>query len=252
MNLENAKEEFLKYVDTFDKNNERAQLKRTHSLRVMNISREIAQSLELTKEEIDIATLIGLLHDIARFEQITKYGTFKDSESFDHGDYGEKILKKDLRKYIKETNYDQIIMSAVKNHNKYKIEKDLDNKTLMFCKIIRDADKLDIFFEAADFFWKEEKQNIEKSLISKTIQEQFMNQIQVKKTKNLKIQGVNKIIVIIAFIYDINYKKSFEILKENEYINKMIDKFNFKIEKTKNGIEEIRKIANNYIDEKIR
>lgn len=63
----------------------------------MKISKRIAKGMKLTQEEIDIATLIGLLHDIARFEQYTKYHTFKDAESIDHGDLGAEILKKTLK-----------------------------------------------------------------------------------------------------------------------------------------------------------
>ena len=94
----------------------------------MEISKEIAQGLRLTLEEIDIATLIGLLHDIARFEQYTQYHTFKDAQSIDHGDLGVEILNKDIRKYIETDKYDETIKLAVKNHNKYKIQEGLTQK----------------------------------------------------------------------------------------------------------------------------
>ena len=56
---------------------------------------------------------------------------------------------------------------------------------------------------------------------------------------------------VIAFIYDINYKTSFEIIKEKDYINKIIDRYNFKDQSTKIKVDEIKKIANEYIKEKI-
>ena len=90
-------------------------MKQEHSIRVMEISKQIAQGLNLNEEQVKVATLIGLLHDVARFEQFTKYRTFNDNESIDHGDYGVAILEKDIRKYIKTDKYDPIIKKAVKN-----------------------------------------------------------------------------------------------------------------------------------------
>ena len=125
MNLEKAKLEFIKYTQNYDLENENIERKQLHSLRVMDISNEIAKALNLEQEEIDLATLIGLLHDIARFEQYTQFKTYKDLESFDHGDFGAQILEKDIRKYVENKQFDEIIIKAVKNHNKFKIEEGL-------------------------------------------------------------------------------------------------------------------------------
>ena len=128
MNIEKAIEEFIKYTENYNLDGPRIEGKQKHSIRVMEISKEIAQGLRLTLEEIDIATLIGLLHDIARFEQYTQYHTFKDAQSIDHGDLGVEILNKDIRKYIETDKYDETIKLAVKNHNKYKIQEGLTQK----------------------------------------------------------------------------------------------------------------------------
>ena len=97
--LNKAKKEFIKYTEQYNLENENIKRKQLHSIRVMELSKEIATKLEMSQEDIDIATLIGLLHDIARFEQYTQFQTFRDLESFDHGDYAIKILEKDIRKY---------------------------------------------------------------------------------------------------------------------------------------------------------
>ena len=112
----------------------------------MDISNKIAEHLNLSNEEIQVATLIGLLHDIGRFEQFTRYATFRDRESVDHGDLGVEILKKDsyIKEYIDNEKYIDTIYLAVKNHNKYSIQLNLAERNLLFSKMIRDADKLDI------------------------------------------------------------------------------------------------------------
>lgn len=247
INLEKAKEEFIKYTEHYDLSNENIKRKQEHSLRVMQISKQIAEGL--MQEEIELATLIGLLHDIARFEQYTKYNTFKDLESIDHGDLGAEILQKDIRKYIEMEQYDNIIIKAVKNHNKYKIEEGLTEKEELFAKIVRDADKIDIFYESVQMFWKGKEEQVEQSIISKDTVEQFEKFTQIKSQKNET--EIDNVIRVIAFIFDVNFKSSFKILKEEEYINKILDRYNFKDEYTRQNVEKIRKIANQYVQNKM-
>ena len=251
INIEKAKEEFIEYVNRYDLSNNNIKLRQEHSMRVMAISTQIAEGLKLAQEEIELATLIGLLHDIARFEQYTQYQTFKDLESFDHADYALTILEKDIRKYIETNQYDNIIKKAIKNHNKYAIEDGLSAKELLFAKIIRDADKIDILYESAEKFWKGEENRVEKSKISKNVLDQFNSKKQIKKDKNIKLEPIEDIVFIIAFIVDINFKTSFEILKKEDYINRILNRYNIEDEFSRNAITEIRKNANQYIEEKI-
>lgn len=199
---------------------------------------------------MDIATLIGLLHDIARFEQYTKYHTFKDSESVDHGELGVEILNRDIRRYIETDQYDEIIKLAVKNHNKYKIQEDLNLKQKLFAQIIRDADKIDIFYESVEMFWKGRESLVEESTISVEVFKQFLDNTQVK-AENRKTP-IDDVIAIMAFIFDINFKISFQILKEQDYVNKTLNRYDMYDFKTKEKLEEIRKIANLYIEQKIK
>ena len=253
INLEKAKKEFLRFTENYDLRNKDILRKQKHSLRVMEISKQISNELKLNEEEIQISALIGLLHDIARFEQRKLYETFHDTKSFDHGDYGEKILEKDIRKYIETNQYDKIIKTAVRNHNKFKIEDGLSEKENLFSKIIRDADKLDIFYEAVEMFWKGKEKQIEETVILDKVIEQFKKRLTIKREDIEQGKNtINNVISIIAFIYDMNFKPSFEILKKENYINRILDRFNVKDEKTKIELEEIRKISNKYIEQKIQ
>ena len=246
MDLKKAKEEFLKYTENYDLKNSHIIGKQKHSLRVMEISEQIAKGLNLTQEEIELATLIGLLHDIARFEQYTRYQTFKDFISIDHGDLGVEILNKDIRKYIETDKYDEIIKLSIKNHNKYAIEKGLTKEQELFAKIVRDADKIDIIYEAVGMFWKGKEDEIENSNITKEVLEQFRNNKQIDKI--LRKTPIDDVVLVIALIFDINFKTSLEIIKNNDYINKVLDRYNIKNENTKQEIEEIRKIAKEYME----
>lgn len=250
VDLDKAKKEFKKYISNYDLNNPKIERKVGHSYRVAEISEKIARSLNLTDEEIEVATLIGLLHDIGRFEQQTRYGTYNDMCSIDHGKLGVEILeKKDyLRNYIKDDKYDNIIKTSIYNHNKYEIEESLDDKTLIFCKIIRDSDKLDIMYEAIEIFWEENLKVTDD--ITKKILKDFKDEKQILNQD--KETQLDSAISIISFIFDIYYRESFKMIKENKYINKIMNKFEIEDDDVKEQFEEVRSIANNYVEDRIK
>ena len=201
-------------------------------------------------EKIELATLIGLLHDIGRFEQFKIYQTYSDLESIDHGDLGADILKQNnfIRNFIKEAKYDEIILKSVQNHNKYKIADDLNKEEKLFCKIVRDADKIDILYEAIEIFWKKGREEIQNDLISDKVYNEFLNKKLIKKDKNMKKNGIDKLVLMLAFVFDINFHESLEILKKEDYLNKILNNFDFKRQDTKEKIENIRNVLNLYLN----
>lgn len=254
IDLEEAQNEFIKYTEKFNLEDKNIKRKQLHSLRVMNNAKQIATNLKLSEEQVQIATLIGLLHDIGRFKQYTEIGMGDNLEGFDHGDYGAKILFEDgmIRKFIEPSKYDEIIREAIKNHNKFSIEDGLTEEELIFAKLIRDADKLDILYESVEIFYKGQEEKINKSILSYKTYNQFMNKILVKKEKNIKLEYIDNIICILAFIFDINYVASFQILKQKDYINSILNRYNFEDTKTQEMVNEIRKLANEYVTSKIK
>ena len=60
---------FDEYVSTYNAEDEKIQLKIYHTYRVAEICERIAVSLNFSSEDIDLAWLMGMLHDIGRFEQ---------------------------------------------------------------------------------------------------------------------------------------------------------------------------------------
>ena len=216
----NIEEEFKKYVLKFDLNDDSISRKYYHSLRVMNKARKIAESIELSEEYINIATIVGLLHDYGRFEQWKRYHTFADGKSIDHGDLGVEILfdEKEIEKYdIKKENY-RIIYNAIKYHNKLEIPEDLTKEEKIICKIIRDADKLDIYELLLDgkivFIDDNNPINLE-------VEKQFFENSSINK-KIVKNEST-RILLRLAMIYDINFKWSLEYIKNNKIVDKMLE-----------------------------
>ena len=239
-----ARQVLKTYIDKYDFSNPRIKLKADHIFRVADVSKKIATELNLTKEEIDLAELIGLLHDIGRFEQLRIYDTFKDSKSVNHAEMGIKVLKENnfIKEFCNDEKYYDIIFAAIKNHNRFKIEDGLNEQTLLQSKIIRDADKIDILnllvFESFETLFK--KKEIIDEPITQNVLESMLEGKQVER-KDQKT-SMDDWTSNIGYIYDIYFKPSFKILKEKDYINKIIDR-------TKTPeMEKIREYVNEYID----
>lgn len=214
-----------------------------HSKRVAILSKKIAENLNLSLHDVKLATTIGLLHDIARFFEYDLFGKF-NSQHFDHGKYGVKLLKEDdyIKKYnVSEEDLDDLY-TAIFYHNKYAISRKYQNNK--FCKIIRDADKIDIIY-LVSIHQNMITASIENYTVSPKVYKDF-NKGKCIKEKDVKTKG-DKIINILSFIYDINYTYSLKIIKENNYIEEMFNNLG-KPENLKPYFEIINRVINQKIE----
>ena len=233
IDIKKAKQAFKKYISNYKQDELGYNLKVVHTYKVVDNSNKIANLMNLSKEDIKLAELIALLHDIGRFEELKKFNQF-ESVKFDHANYGAHILFDEglIRNFIEDDKYDLIIKKAIINHNKYKVEDNLDERELLHSKIIRDADKL-------DNFRVKETEKIE------TMNNSCID-IHDRKTP------LDYWICVLAFIFDINYKETLIIINDNNYVDKIIDRFDYTKGATKKQMEKIRIIIKQYINEKIR
>ncbi|MCR4584598.1 MAG: HD domain-containing protein [Lachnospiraceae bacterium] len=143
MDRKRCRELFDGYVEAYDPQIIEIKLKIDHTYRVAEIAERIAAA---AGADTDLAWMLGMFHDIARFEQFTKYGTFKDAVSVDHAELGADILFKtdDSFRGIFGENA-AVAETAIRLHNKLDLPEELDEGTLIYCNILRDADKIDIF-----------------------------------------------------------------------------------------------------------
>ena len=133
------------------------------------------------------------------------------------------------------------------------IEDGLNEKELLHAKIIRDADKTDNFrVKANDRFediFNSSKEKLENDIITEKIYNDFMgNKIIISKERETDMDCW---VSFIAFIFDYNFSSGLKYIKEKDYINILVDRIDYKIKDTKNKMEEIRKHAINYIDNKL-
>lgn len=245
-----VKNVFKKYTDNYDTSDEKIKLKVDHTYRVAALSERIARSLGLGDDDTNLAWLIGMLHDIGRFEQLKNYGTFSDAESIDHAHYGvellfedgliEKFVSENDTKYLKETkdlketavkseNKEEIseldiLRTAIWNHSAYRVEEGLSERVKMFCNIIRDADKIDIlkvnYDVTLEVIYDVTTEELKNSGVTDEVMKAFMEHHAV--LRSLKKTPIDNLVGHAALVFELVYNESFKIVKEQGYIEKML------------------------------
>ncbi len=244
-------DEFKIYTNKYLELGDSVILKVDHTFRVVKLCEEIAKSLNLSEEDIELAKICGLLHDIGRFEQYKEYKTFKDKDSIDHGDLGYEILTEEnyINKFKYNKSDENIILNSVRFHNKLNIPKNLSERETLFLNITRDADKIDILYL---FTIGHIKIDIDDTEFTEPIMDSIRKN--TVTDRSLVKSKVDNLSVSLGFIFDINYPISIKILKEKDYLNEEINQYKEKSnnDKTKEQLEEIRTYINKYIEKRIK
>lgn len=230
MNIDRKKVEdtFKRYTDNYDTSDEKIKLKVDHTYRVAALSERIAKSLGFDKADTDLAWLIGMLHDIGRFEQLKIYGTFSDADSIDHAHYGVKLLFDEglIWEFIDKTDITEpdILKTAIFNHSAYRIEDGLSERVIMFCNIIRDADKIDIlkvnYDVKLEVIYDVTTEALKNSKVTDEVMTAFMEHHAV--LRSLKKTPIDNLVGHAALVFEIVYNESFKIVKEQGYLKKML------------------------------
>lgn len=238
------KEEFDRYTSSFDMSDWRIELKYHHTYRVVEYCTILAKSLNLNEHDTFLAETIGLLHDIARFPQAKEYQTFNDTISFDHGEKGVEILLENdlIYKFVDNEEDKNIVLKAIQIHNKKYIEEELDEREQLFCNIIRDADKLDIM----------DKQGMKLEDNSTSFNEKAFEEIKNKTliTYTYATNDATNILKTLAYIFDVNYKESFNQMIKRNMISKKYELLEAHV--NKEDFETVKNIIDNYIEKRLQ
>ena len=203
-------------------------LKKEHSLRVAELSVLIAQAQQLEKGDCKFAGLIGLVHDIGRFPQFAEHRSFDDFKSEDHASHGVKLLEEtEFFNEISDVDQ-QVIKHAIETHNKLTITSK-DKRTILFCQILRDANKLDIWDMAVSLL-KKDGSFTNKAFCYNLPMISGLSEVVIRTISNGKViqkkdlQSVNDYkLFLMSQIYDLNFKFSFDVLNKKQNIKKIYD-----------------------------
>lgn len=188
---------------------------------------ELAKFLKLSKHDSELAEIIGLFHDVGRFRQYSIYKTFNDADSEDHADLALKVIGElEFFNELSAQDYN-LVKFAIQNHNKKVIAPCEDERKILFAKLIRDADKLDIYRVLEPFLAQSNADKMPKFIkgkgrpdISPDFVENFVTGNQADYRK-IRTNGDRKI-VRLMWIYDINFSWTMQKIVERGYIDKII------------------------------
>lgn len=265
INRDNVIAEFKRYSGQYDTSQLKIKLKVEHTYRVASLCDRISDFLNLSKEDKDLAWLIGMLHDIARFEQVRIYDSYNDAATVDHAEFGADLLfggklnpKSELMifDYVKENELEEsdftLIEKAIRNHSKYRVDDGLSEREILFCNIIRDADKVDIIKANTDFplweIYNVSEEELRRSPITKEVYDAFCEGHAV--LRSLKKTPADNIIGHLSLCYELVFKESLVALKEYGYLEQFLE-YKSDNPETQALLDEAKKMIFSYIDSRI-
>lgn len=231
MNREELLTKFKEYTDRYDISDPKIRLKVEHTYRVADFSERIARSIaddyKLTDKDIELAWTIGMLHDIGRFEQVRRYGTFWDSDSVDHAEFGaDLIFGDDPNGFKVELDEPETIEIAIRNHNKLKISNLVTDRQRIFCETIRDADKIDILRVNVEFTVEEIYNVSEEALLNSEISEDVFNAALEGHAvdRALRKTPMDAVVGHASMMQELTFEESRKMVKEQGYFRVLLDK----------------------------
>lgn len=251
-----AKAAFEAYLDEYDRADDKIHLKIVHTYGVVDAAEDIARRMGLGEEDVQLAKVIGLLHDIGRFEQIKRFDSFEPG-TMEHAVYGAQLLfgpEKMIRRFVKDDRFDSLICTAIEKHSDFKLEGITDERTLLHAKLIRDADKLDNcrvkLEESMETLLGVDEKGVGEGVIAPKVWESCMAKESVLSSD--RVSKVDYWISYIAQYYDINFPETYEIMREHDYVKRIMDRVPYALPETQEKMDILAAEMEEYMDERIR
>jgi hypothetical protein len=179
-------------------------------------------------EDRGVAEVIALYHDLGRASLIAQGTESPTNIQRNHAAVSVKLVQQ-MKFYSKLTSDVQlIILKAIDCHSTYKLTK-LDNEQqMLYARILRDADKLDIYDSSYRYF--KEKSGIQPiitfDLVSQVdVSEKIIKSIMSGKTamiEDMKTMNDYKLFLM-SMAFDLNFKYTFRIMSEKQYVQKIYE-----------------------------
>ncbi len=232
--LENFRRWFDNYVSGFygddDFVNANLKLKQEHSRRTCKEMMYLAGHLNLSDNQMRIAETISLFHDIGRFEQFVRHRTYNDPRSVDHNLLGVEVLRQNKVLNDLDKQERELILKAIEYHGRKELPKDLDGDCLLFSKLIRDADKIDIFHVVTEYY-QQYKDNPDgfKLELELPDEPQYSEEIVEKILRGQRIayeelRTLNDMkLCQLGWVYDVNFTATLKRIKQRKFLQKLVD-----------------------------
>lgn len=209
--------------------NAHLKLKEEHSRRVCQETNYLANELGWSENQKRIAEVIALFHDIGRFEQFIKYRTYSDVQSVNHCTLGLEVLRKTKVLEPVKANEREWIEKAIEFHGLKKLPGDLDGECLLFSKLIRDADKLDVFYIAIEYYkhYKKKQKSYllglevpDKPGYSPEMVQAVLNNRQIDYNQLRTLNDMK--LLQLGWVYDVNFTVTLKRIQQRRFLETLI------------------------------
>jgi putative nucleotidyltransferase with HDIG domain len=225
---------FKEYVGGFygedDFVNANIRLKEEHSRRVCEEMVGLAEELGLTDNQKRIAEAIALLHDIGRFRQFVRYRTYNDPRSVNHCLLGLEVLRETGVLEEVESEERELIEKAIEYHGLMELPDDLEEECLLFSRMIRDADKVDIYYVVTEYYKQYRDEPKEFKLELELPDEPWYSAdvvegvLEGRRIDYGRLRTLNDIkLCQLAWVYDVNFSAALRRVKGRRLLEKIFD-----------------------------
>lgn len=229
--LDFLKEWFARYCSRYysavEEDQRNILLKEEHTHNVCADIVRLAEEEKLGENMVRTAEAVALFHDVGRFEQYRRYRTFRDSESVNHALLGAQVLvESGVLESLPECET-RIILQAVRFHNVFQVPIDVDMEALVFVRLIRDADKLDIWRVFIELFHAPEEERASAAALGfPDTGEYTADLLQSLYRKEMialsRLKTLNDFRLLqLSWVFDINYAFSLRLLRERSCIGRI-------------------------------
>jgi hypothetical protein len=205
------------------------------------------------EDAVLIAQAAGLFHDVGRFPQYAKYKTFRDAASVNHGVLGaETLVEQNVLSRLPQEEQ-TVILHAVRYHNAFKIPAAERRLNPVFLKVVRDADKLDIWrvftemFEMPPEDWPSAA-NLGLPDTDSYTPDVLSCVLEGRPVSHAKVRCVNDFKLIqLSWIFDLNFKTSLKMLGQRNYMTLLAAR----LPRT-DGVLMLEEMLRNFIEEHLK
>jgi putative nucleotidyltransferase with HDIG domain len=212
------------YVDRFSLTSE-MELKYQHSKNVALIAKHIAGFVAPSEAQRQLVEIAALYHDIGRYEQFLKYKTFNDEDSEDHGTLGVDIIQNHQFFAELDPQERETLFQVIESHNKKTISSTISPEANFICKMVRDADKMDILQMLSSHFQTGKYDPILSLGLpdETTYNPLVVSDLLSAKSVDFKLmQSLNDFkLVNLGWVYDLNFAISYVMLYQQKYLEKI-------------------------------
>jgi len=200
-------------------------LKEVHTRNVCDAARLIAQGGGERRQML--AQVVALCHDLGRFPQYQEFRTFLDSESINHAHLSAQILKQNpLLDFLPKAERDSVGF-AVGLHNVFQIPAGLPFETEDLLRLVRDADKLDIWRVFIEYFFAPEGERASAAGLGFPDLPDCSPEVlaaieagEMVRLTMLKSQHDFKLLQL-SWVYDINFPSTFRLIRERGVLEQL-------------------------------